>query len=86
MNNIVNTSHALSTATATVGGNDNIFAEFPDLLTMDNLQKALGIGRTTAYRLINDNKIKHLRIGNVIKIPKLFLIDFVEKSCYNDCG
>jgi len=59
------------------------FANFPDLLTVENLQSALGVGRTMAYRLINDDKIKHLRIGRLIKIPKCFVMDFVLESCYN---
>ena len=62
----------------------SMFSEFPDLLSVEDLQKALGIGRTMAYRLINSGEIKHLRIGKSIKIPKRYLIDFVLSSCYNN--
>ena len=61
-----------------------MFDKYNDLMNMSDIQNALGIGRTTAYRLINDGKIQHLRIGKTIKIPKRYLVDFVEKSCYND--
>ena len=64
--------------------NNGMFSLYPDLLSTEELQKALGIGRTSAYRLINNGAIKHLRIGKNIKIPKQFLIDFVTNSCYND--
>ncbi len=62
----------------------NMFASFPDLLSMEDMQKALGVGRSLAYRLINAGVVKHLRIGKVIKIPKLFLVDYIMGSCYDD--
>lgn len=60
----------------------NIFNEYPDVLTIYEMQQALGIGRSMAYRLINDGKIKHLRIGKSIKVPKRFLVDYVLSECY----
>jgi len=61
-----------------------MFDKYNDLLNMADLQAALGIGRSTAYRLIKDGKIKHLRIGKVIKIPRKYLVDFVENLCYTE--
>jgi len=60
-----------------------LFADFPDILTVEDLQEALAIGRSTAYRLIASGAIKHWKIGKAIKIPKPFLIDYVADSCYN---
>ena len=60
-----------------------MFSEYPDLLATNDVQKALGIGRTKTYELINDGTIRHIRIGKSIKIPKQFLIDFVSQACYN---
>ena len=70
-----------STHTGQKGGR-NMFEEYKDLLDMSDLQSALGIGRSTAYRLIKDGQIRHLRIGKSIKVPKCYLVDFVESSCY----
>lgn len=61
-----------------------MFDQFKDILDINDVQKALGIGRSTAYRLIRCGDIKHLRIGKSIKIPKRFLVDFVETQCYNE--
>ena len=63
---------------------DMMFADFPDVMTIYDIQKSLGIGRTAAYKLINTGKIKHLRIGKSIKIPKQFLIDYILSECYTD--
>lgn len=61
-----------------------MFDNFKDLLDISDIQCALGIGRSMAYRLVRDGKIRHLRIGKTIKIPKPYLLDFVENSCYTD--
>ena len=63
--------------------NTSMFADYSDLLSVSDIQKALGIGRSMAYRLIRNGNIKHLRVGKTIKIPKRFLIDYVVQSCYN---
>ena len=61
-----------------------MFESLPDILTIEHLQDALGIGRTTAYRLISIGAIKHWKIGKTIKIPKPYLLDYIADSCYND--
>ena len=59
------------------------FKNYPDLMTVDDIQAALGVGRNTAYRLINGGDIQCLKIGRSIRIPKRYLMDFVYGSCYN---
>jgi len=61
-----------------------LFGEYHDLLSVTEMQAALRIGRTTAYRLINSGTISHLKIGRKIKIPKDALVDYIAKSCYNN--
>lgn len=58
----------------------------PDILTVNDLQETLKIGRSAAYKLIENNKIKHFRVGNAIRIPKVALIEYIENSsglCHN---
>ena len=54
-----------------------MFEEHPDILSVSDVEKALGIGRNKAYYLINHNYIKHIKIGNNYKIPKVWLIKYV---------
>jgi len=61
-----------------------LFKQYQDLLDMTELQSALGVGRSTAYRLIRSGQIRHLRVGRKIKIPRWALMDFVESACYNE--
>jgi len=38
----------------------------------------LGIGRNTAYELIRCGKIRSIRIGKQLRIPKQALIDYLS--------
>ena len=40
------------------------------LLTIDDIQKRLGIGRNQAYKLVSEKKIKAFRIGRSWKISE----------------
>ena len=48
-----------------------------ELITIEELCNTLSIGRNTAYRLLNENKIKAFRIGKVWKIPKMAVDEFI---------
>ena len=61
-----------------------MFSAYPDILTIEELEDALQIGRSTAYRLIKNEQIKSLRIGKIIRIPKKYLMDYVQCQCYNN--
>lgn len=54
-----------------------MFKQYPDIMSIKQLQDALHIGRAKAYQLIRDNHIKYIRIGKKIRIPKIYLIEFV---------
>lgn len=58
----------------------NIFTNFADVVKVKDLQKMLGIGRNTAYELIATNKIKNVKSGNLILIPKQSVIDFLNNG------
>jgi len=55
-----------------------LFKGYPDVLTVKDLQQALGIGKATAYSLLENNCIPSFRIGRVYKIPKTALIGYVQ--------
>lgn len=55
------------------------FENFPDVMTVRQVQEALRIGRNTAYNLVNNGDIHSFRIGKNIKVPKKCLIDYILK-------
>lgn len=64
--------------------NTNIFTNYKDVVSVKDLQAMLGIGRNLAYKLITENKIKHLKINNRILIPKQYVINFLFGEADNE--
>lgn len=60
-----------------------MFAEYPDIVTVKDLQIMLGISRHAAYDLLGEGEISCIRLGNAYKIPKINVIDYVLKR---PCG
>ena len=60
-----------------------LFTQYPDIMSISDLRSALGIGRTKAYELVSTGRIKSIKIGNAIRIPKPALLDYVKESIYN---
>ncbi len=40
-----------------------VLKEYPDILTVDEMSKALGVSTKTGYQLLRENKIEHLKVG-----------------------
>ena len=56
------------------------YDQLPLILSVDELAKILGIGRNTAYDLIRCGKIRSVRIGHKIRIPKDSLLEFLQEN------
>ena len=56
---------------------ESIFSDYPDIVTVAQLQKMLGISRHLAYQYLNDGTIQGVMIGNAYRIPKVNVVDFV---------
>lgn len=55
-----------------------IFANYPDVLTVEDLSKMLGISTKTAYKLLKEKKIKSITIGRTYKIPKIYVLEYLQ--------
>ena len=53
-----------------------MFAEYPDIVTVKDLQAMLGISRHLAYALIGDGDIPGMKIGNAYRVPKINVIRY----------
>ena len=54
-----------------------MFADYPDIVTVAQLQEMLHISRQLAYDLIKSGQIPALKVGNSFRIPKIRVIEFV---------
>ena len=57
-----------------------MFAEYPDIVTVKDLQDMLGISRHAAYDLLGEGSIRGLKLGNAYKIPKINVIRYVVEN------
>jgi len=61
-----------------------MFNNYPDIVSVKNLMEMLHIGRSSAYALLKQGKIQHVRIGKKYIIPKKSVVGFVNSFCYNE--
>lgn len=57
-----------------------MFPDYPDIVTVKQLQVMLGVSRHLAYKLINNGEIQAVKIGSALKIPKVSVINFVTEG------
>jgi len=55
------------------------FADYPDIVTPEDLIKMLRIGRNAAYKLIHSGEIASFRVGKHYKITKQSVIAYVSQ-------
>lgn len=51
-----------------------------DLLSVKEVKSILQIGSTLTYRLIANKEIKSVKIGKSIKIPKVYLEEYINSK------
>lgn len=55
-----------------------------NLVTIPKLCKELGIGKTTAYKLIKSGKLPYGKIGRKIVVHRKELKDFINENTKNN--
>lgn len=66
---------------------DNFLRDYPDVLSPEEVQSILHVGRTRAYKFLSSGTIKSIRIGRKYRIPKFYLYDYLyptEKEGSNE--
>ena len=51
--------------------------DLPVTLRVEKLMPILGIGRNTAYALVRSGRLRSIRVGRQVRIPKNALIEFL---------
>lgn len=55
-----------------------IFADYPDVVNVEQMCSMLGgIGKKTAYDLLRNGDIRHIKLGKSFKIPKVCVIEYL---------
>ncbi|MCM1009130.1 MAG: helix-turn-helix domain-containing protein [Muribaculaceae bacterium] len=59
---------------------NTLFADYPDVVTVEQLKEMLQIGHVLAYRLVKSGEIKSKKIGREYKIPKTNVIKYISEE------
>lgn len=59
---------------------EEILQEYPDLLTLDQLCDILHVGRKSGRQLLSSGEIPYMKIGKYFRIPKIYIIDFLQNA------
>lgn len=51
-----------------------------EVLTLDDVMELLNITRRTLQRWIKDGKIKAVKVGNQLRIPKKYYLEYIDKN------
>ena len=62
-----------------MSNNYHSFDELPLTLRVEDLMPILDIGRNTAYELVRCGKIRSIRIGRQLRIPKDAIQDYLAQ-------
>ena len=54
--------------------------DLPVALRVEELMPILSIGRNTAYELVRSGKLRSIRVGRQVRIPKNALIELLENT------
>ena len=57
-----------------------IFSEYSDIVTVDEVMKMLRLGKNTVYKLLKDDEIMYVKVGARYIIPKQSVIEFVSTT------
>lgn len=57
-----------------------MFNEYGDVLSTDDVQEILHIGKNAVYSLCKEQRLKSFKIGRAWKIPKTSVSEFIEKE------
>ncbi len=60
-----------------------VLKEYPDVLTVEEMSKALGISSKTGYQLLRENKIQNLKVGRAYRVPKAHLLAYLQLGVQN---
>ncbi len=59
---------------------NEIFKDYPDVVSVEQLMEMLQIGQVLAYKLVKNGAIKSRKIVREYKIPKVNVVAYLNKE------
>ena len=55
-----------------------VLKEYPDIMDIGTMCKALKISVKTGYKLIRNNQITAMKVGHAYRIPKMHVLSYLK--------
>ena len=52
--------------------------QYPDVMNIEEMSRALGVSTKTGYKLIRTGKITAMKVGRTYRIPKVHLLTYLR--------
>ena len=56
------------------------FQKIPDVMTVKEVADFLNVSKKSVYTLLQDDVIRHRKIGRIYRIPKTAIVDYLQNS------
>ena len=56
------------------------FDDYPDVVSVEEIQQMLRIGKNAVYTLLKDGEIKSIKVGKRYIVPKKHVAEFLIKK------
>lgn len=63
---------------------NELFKDYPDVVSVDQLMEMLDIGQVLAYKLVKSGEIKSRKVGREYKIPKMEVAAYLLQDICKD--
>jgi len=61
-----------------------LLKHLPDVIDVQQMSDFLGVSSKTGYKLLKEGVIDHLKIGRILKVPKVHLITYLSSCCQGE--
>ena len=59
---------------------EGVFDSYPDVVSVEEIQQMLRIGKNAVYTLLKDGVIKSIKVGKRYIVPKKYVVEFLIKK------
>ena len=59
---------------------EGVFDSYPDVVSVEEIQQILRIGKNAVYTLLKDGEIKSIKVGKRYIVPKKYVVEFLLKK------
>ena len=59
---------------------EGVFDSYPDVVSVEEMQQMLRLGKNAVYQLLKDGAIKSIKVGKRYIVPKKYVIEFLVQK------